>query len=392
MMRLSSDEEFERYFSSQEFKKTLQDYDAMQKSGKQVYFDADQLTDIAEYYAAQGAHDKAEAALEYALQLHPGSTDPLVFKARNFIASDDLKSAYELCRSIPDQKDFEVVLLYAEIYLAKKLPDKADKVLMEYINDQEESDPDRKCAQMRDCSDIFSDYSYYEYSLKWGYTLLDFATQGTPHQDNVIFAKETVLMALRDLQRYDEAIELSNEILDKDPYHITTWLIQCEIYIAQKMYNEAAEAADYALAIDETNANAIFSKANCFFFLNNMDKAIKLYKECIRQNFHNDLCHYMCGLAEASRMNHMQALNELIAAYKIVGDDASYSFELYYNMALNFAAIGRKNEALFFYEQAMDVEPGNPSLDGLIDYIDELPDEEPETDIPPLMQGGDCPS
>lgn len=383
MMRLSNDEEFRRYFTSPEFKQTLHAYEAMQESGKPTYFDADQLTDIAEFYAARGDHDKAEAAIDHALLLHPGSTDPMVFKARNLLAHDEIESAYKLCRTIPDQKDFEVRLLYAEIHLTKNQPDKADKVLMDYVNTQEE-DPDHMCEIMRDCSEVFSDFKHYEYSLKWGYTLLEHVKTNANKPENILYAEEVILVALRDLNRYDEALALSNDMLDRDPYYIAAWIIQSEIYIAQKMYNEAIEAADYAIAIDDTNMGAVVCKANSFFFLENMTEALKLYRKCIQYEFHPDVCHYMCGLIEASRRNHMQALNDFLVSYKTVGDTANFSFELCYNMALNFAAIGRKEEALFFYEQAEDIEPGNESLDELMDYINELPDEEHDIDGPLL--------
>lgn len=382
MTRLTNDEDFKDYFNSPEFKKILHDYEAMLESGKNVYFDADQLTDIAEFYASYGAHEEAETAIEHALQLHPGSTDPMVFKTRNLLARGEVKAAWDLCTSIPTQNDFEVVLLYAEIHLATEEPEKAEQVLKRFF-EHSDNEPDQVCVAMRDCSEVFTDYKYFEYSLKWGRKLLEYTQKHANNKENIFYAEEVILMALRDLDRYEEALELSNRMLDKDPYYIPGWIVQSEIYVAQKKYNEAVEAADYALAIDKDNLAATFSKANGFLFLENLDEALKLYKQCIKRGYHTDVCHYMCGLAEGAKQNHQQAINELMAAYKLVGDMADYSYELLYNLALNFAALGYIQDALFFCHQSEVIDPDNETLRDLIVYLggldegERLPDDYP---------------
>ena len=47
------------YFEDPEFKDILAKYEGMVESHTSVYFDAEELTDIAEYYAGQGEEQKA---------------------------------------------------------------------------------------------------------------------------------------------------------------------------------------------------------------------------------------------------------------------------------------------------------------------------------------------
>ena len=68
------------YFEDPEFKDLLAKYEGMVESHTPTYFDAEELTDIAEYYASQGDERKAEDAIDFALRLHPTNTDALVFK------------------------------------------------------------------------------------------------------------------------------------------------------------------------------------------------------------------------------------------------------------------------------------------------------------------------
>ena len=59
------------YFQEEEFKKNLALYEQMLQGGQSVYLEADELTDIAEYYLVQNDTDKAMACIQYALNIHP---------------------------------------------------------------------------------------------------------------------------------------------------------------------------------------------------------------------------------------------------------------------------------------------------------------------------------
>ena len=52
------------YFEDPEFKDLLAKYEGMAESHTPTYFDAEELTDIAEYYATKGEEEKAEEVTE----------------------------------------------------------------------------------------------------------------------------------------------------------------------------------------------------------------------------------------------------------------------------------------------------------------------------------------
>ena len=85
-----TEKDYSAYFEQPEFKATLARYEAMTTHGEQAYFDPEQLTDIAEYYATRNREKDAERVIDYALTMHPGSTDPLIFKARTYMLRGDL--------------------------------------------------------------------------------------------------------------------------------------------------------------------------------------------------------------------------------------------------------------------------------------------------------------
>ena len=72
------------YFEDPEFKDLLAKFEGMVESHTPTYFDAEELTDIAEYYATQGEEQKAEEVIDYALRLHPNNTDALALPWSRF--------------------------------------------------------------------------------------------------------------------------------------------------------------------------------------------------------------------------------------------------------------------------------------------------------------------
>ena len=93
------------YFEDPEFKDILAKYEGMVNDHTSIYFDAEELTDIAEYYASQNREADAEKAIDFALLLHPSNTDALVFKARSLCIKGKLNEAYQVMNLIEDMSD-----------------------------------------------------------------------------------------------------------------------------------------------------------------------------------------------------------------------------------------------------------------------------------------------
>ena len=108
------------YFEDPEFKEALEKYEGMVKNHTPAYFDADELTDIAEYYASKGRQIEAEAAIDFALQLHPNDTDALIFRARSLAMKGRLDEAYMVMDLIEDRSDREVRFLKADLLMEEK--------------------------------------------------------------------------------------------------------------------------------------------------------------------------------------------------------------------------------------------------------------------------------
>lgn len=157
------------YFQEEEFKKNLALYEQMLQGGQSVYLEADELTDIAEYYLVQNDTDKAMACIQYALNIHPGSIDPLIFLARQKMFNGDIEGAKTIRDCITDPNDREVIFLNAELLLREGKEQEATT----YLSEKAETEEDDAALFAYDTATLFLDYGYLEQAAQWGQRALD---------------------------------------------------------------------------------------------------------------------------------------------------------------------------------------------------------------------------
>ena len=71
-----------KYYQSRHFLRLLHRYEKAVAEGHVPYLEADELTDIAEYYMTGKQDAKANQAIQAAIDMHPDSVDPQIFIAR----------------------------------------------------------------------------------------------------------------------------------------------------------------------------------------------------------------------------------------------------------------------------------------------------------------------
>ena len=141
----------------------LERYEASINAGSNPFMDADDLVDLADYYGWQGFDDKAEQAIDYALELYPSATLPNVFKARKALTVSDFSQAKFYCDEIEDHDDPDYHYLVAEIMIAKGDIEEADNYLRDYATSVE---PDEYEDFVRDCANLYIDYNQNASSIR----------------------------------------------------------------------------------------------------------------------------------------------------------------------------------------------------------------------------------
>ena len=338
-MRLDDDM---KYFAEPEFKKLLAQYEAAHEEGMPLYMDAEDLTDIAEYYAMV-AKDEASSneAIDLALQLHPDAVDPQIFRARQFMLKGDVEKARELCDAIEDQQHREVYFLRAELLVCEEKGEEAFNMLVRLIDTIDE---DRDYF-IYDAAYIFVDYQMFNWAFDLAYKLEEMAP---------VWYKTWQLMAdvLLGMGQNVQALEYLEEMLDVDPFDVESWNWRAEAYSAIGTYDKAYESTEYALAIDPKNERALQLKAWVMMQQGNCAAAHELYVYLEKMNPECELHWLYDSYCMLDADKPQQALELIEHAIELAGGESSEQQMIYEQYAQTLSRLGDVQGALQQLENA----------------------------------------
>ena len=342
---------FAQYFDKPKFKQLLARYEEMLTSDHTSYFEATELTDIAEYYAMQGDTEQAEAALDYALRLHPDNIDALIFKSRSRLINGHITEASRILDSITDQSDREVMFLRAEVLMATHQHAKADALLRTLIEEENYA-----ANTYADVIDLLVDNGQNDMANLW----IEEATQRYPdHQ--ILTESAAYSHALQ--ERFDEAIALYNRLLDIDPYSTFYWEELGKIYFRLEEYDKAIEAFEFVIAINGDECYyALYAVANCYFNIGNYERAEEYYHtiherypETVDPLFHMGMC-------RVNRGDDDGALDYFTQALTTIPEGSEEQAQIYSQMSLIFSRKGQHAKAVTYVEEAIKICPDNAEL------------------------------
>lgn len=337
------------YFEDPEFKELLAKYEGMATSHTPTYFDAEELTDIAEYYASQGDEQKAEEAIDFALRLHPTNTDALVFKSRSLCIKGKLSEAYQVMNLIEDPSDREVKFLKADLLMEEHRMEEADAIYRELAKTENES-----FEVLMDIALTYMDANQQHYASQWIERLREKGFNETNSQK------------FRDLwcdycmtfgypEQATQAFQLS---LDEFPYSIPHWNGLAKCYFAQSQIEKAHEAVDFALAIDENNLEALEVKGFCYMQNEAYEKALLIYQELLPQSKAPSRiyallvkCYLDMEKAVEAKKTCMEWLKQ---CPKLTGFEKS---EIYSYIAMCCFNLYQPEEGMKYIDAALDLEP-----------------------------------
>ena len=344
-------DQFASYFDKPEFKQLLTRYEEMQAGDRPYYFEATELTDIAEYYAMQGDSREAEAALAYALRLHPDNLDALIFKARARLINGHPTEARHILDSIADQSDREVMFLRSELLLSAQQYSQAEALLRALIEEE-----NYEADTYADIIDLLVDNEQNDMANLW----IEEAIRRYP--DNKTLTESAAYSHARQ-ERFDEAITLYNRLLDIDPYSTLYWEALGKIYFRREEYDKAIEAFEFVIAINGDECHyALYAAANCYFNLGNYERAEEYYHtiherypETIDPLFHMGMCRVNRGDDEA-------ALDYFTQALGTIPEGSEEQAQIYSPMSLIFSRKGQHAKAVTYTEKALKICPDNSEL------------------------------
>lgn len=296
----------ENYYQSRRFASLLKTYEEAIQNHQPLYMEADDLTDIADYYQQRGENQKAQEAVDYALSLFPNAVAPLAFKARvAALIHDNEKEAWSYLEQIDDKTDLDYYYTVAEIMLVKKRAEEANRFLEEKFST---IDPDETEDYILDVTLLFCDYQQADYAQQW--LNRSQATDEPDYQE----AAARIAMQNGDLER---SSSLLNRLLDRNPFNTNYWNYLATVQYLQNDPKASIESCDYSLAINPNDANAQLYKANGLYTLGRYEEALPLYRQLLHNDKSNETAELNLALTLISLSQEQQALPYLEHLYKV---------------------------------------------------------------------------
>lgn len=322
------------YFDSKEFREILSTYEESVKSSHPSFMDVDDLVDIADYYNYIGQNKRAKNVIDYALDIYPGSTLPLAYKAREALAKEDITMAKDLAASIIDKNDPDYIYLKAEILIAQSSVEEADNYLRQYL---EETSYEEREDVVLDVVNLYLDYGLNDKAYEWTMRSMD-----TNHTEY----KELLGRTLFGMGRFSESADVFNELIDRNPYSKKYWNALANAQFMNDNFNDSITSSEYAIAIDPDDPEGILSKANGLYRLENYDEALKYYERYNQIVKADDFGLLSQGICLVNMSRYEDALNILKEAEKKAHKDSVYLPQIYQEMAFAYSNLKEVEKAM----------------------------------------------
>jgi tetratricopeptide (TPR) repeat protein len=236
------------------------------------YMDDRDLADIAKFYIHMKLLDKADEILQFGSNLHPDSYALNIQRATFYLASDNVDKAENILKNLNDPRDIQTALLKFRVLLHKEDIEGANRFLA-----KQNFLPKARAKAICIFCNVFFNYDYPAEALKWLHKILLECTEYPPEFFNLMS------VCYVSLGQWDDCIATLKQVIDKDPYNLNCWILLAECYSYTNRDEEANEAADFAIAVDNESGKAHALKAKTLFNLKNdegclseMQKAIEL--------------------------------------------------------------------------------------------------------------------
>lgn len=270
------------YFDSAEFKDLLMAYEQSLDLGISTYLDIEDYVDISDYYLDNDETAMAMQAVDMGLRLHPGDELLLTVKAGVLVYDFKLEEAREIVESLDESKNADVVYLKGQLaYVLDNDLEKTNKLFHDWIvrSDEEfvaDEYEDDKDEVLRDsylhvltsltelCEEPDKDFlsswvnEYIDKFSPLGNSAHDFELARICREEGLLDCIERVYTLL----------------LETDPYLEDGWTVLASVQSVQGKYHEAINSAEFALAIDSNDMEALFAKGYSYFGLHEFQLAL----------------------------------------------------------------------------------------------------------------------
>ncbi|MBI1307620.1 MAG: tetratricopeptide repeat protein [Bacteroidetes bacterium] len=313
------------------------------------YYAPHLLIALADHYIDQANYDMATDAIELAIEQHPYNAHFFSKKAFLHTVNEETREALEeINRALdlePGNPDF--LTQKGSIYELMNKPLAALEVFDEAI-EHGAHEPDVLVMKM------FVYFNMNNNDLAIG--MIEKIFSEKIDEERIVMETH---FCLQMMEAYDEGQRIFRSYLELDPFQEIVWYHLGQLCACDSKYEEAIEAFEFAMAIDDTYGEPILEKGYCLMQLDRFDEASKSFREYIKIEGPDSFsltqlgdCHKFLEEFARARVFYRQAL-------KI---DAKFS-PAWLGLAQTYAAQERFSDALPFYQKAHRHQPEDETIE-----------------------------
>lgn len=251
-----------------ETSRLLHRYLSGHKEGKDAYFDADEIDDLLDSFEESDDYTYYDGVLALGLRLHPGNNELQIRKCRLYVYNEEYDSALALIGTIAETENQDLDMIRLECYCMMNAYDKVIEYTEKLIAGE--------CEYLEDLFEylvpIMSDIEMYDNAL-------DYINRGLLLFPDNLVLKDELCYNLEIEGNLEQAIQVCNEMIDKNPYSYEYWFTMGRLYSMAADFDKAIEAFDFALTCDDSDEEVKILKAYCLYMNENYEKAIEVYND-----------------------------------------------------------------------------------------------------------------
>jgi len=239
----------------------------MENSGTGIYFDADDIVELLDYFEEIDDLDHFKKVLKIGEKLHPYNIDIKIRICKAYIYDNDYEKALSMIELLNDISNHELNLLKFECLCALDRYNELLTCLETMQNDSME--------ELQDVYEYLTMMLREQYNSKNAY---DLVRRGQVLFPDSVILKEELCYHLDNNGDTEKAVEICKELIDYDPYSVDYWYILGRLYAIMGIYDKAIDAFDFALVCDNSDLEVKILKAFCYLLCGNYEKLVEVFK------------------------------------------------------------------------------------------------------------------
>ena len=256
-----------QHFSNNNDNQPLSKFELMLKTNSVYFFDSNEFEEIILFYVDSGKFSLAKKALHLGLEQHPSSVSLKLIQVELLILDENLEKAEKMLDQLKEiePSNEDIYIQKATIFSKKGKHREAVenlKIALVY------ADEDAEILSM-----IGMEYLFLE---DFDTARLNFAKSLDVEYENYS-SLYNIIYCFDMVKKHQEAIDYLKKYIEKDPYSEIAWHQLGRQYYIIYDYQEALQAFEYSILIDDQFIGAHLEKAKTLEELGHYEDAITFY-------------------------------------------------------------------------------------------------------------------